>query len=159
MRILVTNDDGVHAPGLVALVRALAAWTAEAGHELVVVAPLANHSGASAAVGTVDERESVGFRRIHIDGAESVPTFGVDATPALTVVIGAFGAFGPPPDLVVSGINLGVNVGRSVLHSGTVGAVLTGAQHGLRGLAVSMRSQPLPHHWDTATAVALAVAP
>jgi 5'-nucleotidase len=159
VRILVTNDDGVHAPGLVTLVRGLAGWTAEAGHELVVVAPLANHSGASAAVGTVYERESVGFRRIHIDGAESVPIFGLDATPALTVVIGAFGAFGPPPDLVVSGINLGVNVGRSVLHSGTVGAALTAAQHGLRGLAVSMRSQPLPHHWDTATAVAVAVVP
>jgi 5'/3'-nucleotidase len=159
VRILVTNDDGVHAPGLVALVRALAGWTAEAGHELVVVAPLANYSGASAAVGTVYERESVGFRRIHIEGAEAVPVFGLDATPALTVIIGAFGAFGPPPDLVVSGINLGVNVGRSVLHSGTVGAALTAAQHGLRGLAVSMRSQPLPHHWETVTAVALAVVP
>ena len=159
VRILVTNDDGVHAPGLAALVRALAAWTGSNGHEFVVVAPLANYSGASAAVGTVYEREAIGFRRVRIEGAEGVDVFGLDAPPALTVIVGVFGAFGPRPDIVVSGINLGVNVGRSVLHSGTVGAALTAAQHGLRALAVSMRSQPVPHRWDTAAAVALAVIP
>ncbi|HXR55007.1 MAG TPA: 5'/3'-nucleotidase SurE [Acidimicrobiales bacterium] len=160
MRILVTNDDGVHAPGLGALVRALARWAKEGGgHEILVVAPLANYSGASAAVGTVYEREAVGFRRIHIEGAEAIEAYGLDAPPALTVVVGAFGAFGPTPDLVVSGINLGVNVGRSILHSGTVGAALTAAQHGLRSLAVSLRSQPVPHHWETAAEIALRVIP
>ena len=74
VRILVTNDDGVHAPGLSALgPRASPAGRPRRGHELVVVAPLANYSGASAAVGTVYERESVGFRRIHIEGAEVGP--------------------------------------------------------------------------------------
>lgn len=160
MRILVTNDDGVHAPGLAALVRALARWAKEGdGHEIVVVAPLANYSGASAAVGTVYEREAVGFRRIRIEGAEEIAAYGLDAPPALTVVVGAFGAFGPTPDLVVSGINLGVNVGRSILHSGTVGAALTAAQHGFRSLAVSLRSQPVPHQWETAAATALWVIP
>jgi 5'-nucleotidase len=160
VRILVTNDDGVHAPGLGALVRALARWAKEGdGHEIVVAAPLANHSGASAAVGTVYEREAVEFRRVRIEGAEEVPAYGLDATPALAVVIGAYGAFGPKPDLVVSGINLGVNVGRSILHSGTVGAVLTCAQHGQRGLAVSLRSQPVPHEWETAAELALSVIP
>lgn len=160
MRILVTNDDGVHAPGLGALVRALARWAKEGdGHEIVVVAPLANYSGASAAVGTVYEREAVGFRRIRIEGAEEIAAYGLDAPPALTVVVGAFGAFGPTPDLVVSGINLGVNVGRSILHSGTVGAALTAAQHGFRSLAVSLRSQPVPHQWETAAATALWVIP
>src|SRR5208283_4519971 len=67
--------------------------------------------------------------------------------------------FGPRPDLVVSGINLGVNVGRSVLHSGTVGAVLTGAQLGMSGLAVSLRSGGTVDHWDTASALALEVLP
>jgi 5'-nucleotidase len=159
VRILVTNDDGVHAPGLGALVRALARWATEDGHEILVVAPLANYSGASAAVGTVYEREAVGFRRIHIEGAEGIEAYGLDAPPALTVVVGAFGAFGPTPDLVVSGINLGVNVGRSILHSGTVGAALTAAQHGLRSLAVSLRSQPVPHQWETAAEIALRVIP
>jgi 5'-nucleotidase len=123
-----------------------------------VAAPLANHSGASAAVGTVYERESIGFRRVRINGAEDVPAFGVDAPPALTVIVGTFGAFGPKPDVVVSGINLGVNVGRSVLHSGTIGAALTAAQHGCSALAVSMRSQP-EHRWETAARLALAVLP
>jgi 5'-nucleotidase len=160
VRVLVTNDDGVHAPGLGALVRALAGWAKEGGgHEIVVVAPLANHSGASAAVGTVHERASVAFRVVQIEGAEEVPTYGLDAPPALAVVIGACGAFGPAPDLIVSGINLGVNIGRSILHSGTVGAVLTGAQEGVRGLAVSLRSQPLPHQWETAATLAVRVIP
>jgi 5'-nucleotidase len=158
VRILVTNDDGVHAPGLAALVRALGPWAAAHGHELVVVAPLANYSGASAAVGTVYERETIGFRVVRIEGAEDVAVYGLDAPPALSVIVGAYGAFGEPPDVVVSGINLGVNVGRSVLHSGTVGAALTASQRGLRALAVSMRSRP-EHHWETATRLALAVLP
>jgi 5'-nucleotidase len=158
VRILVTNDDGVHAPGLAALVRALGRWAGEHGHEVVVTAPLANYSGAAAAVGTVYEREAIGFRVVRIEGAEGVPVYGLDAPPALSVIIGAYGAFGDPPDLVVSGINLGVNVGRSVLHSGTVGAALTAAQRGFRALAVSMRSRP-EHHWDTATALTLEILP
>ncbi len=163
MRILVTNDDGVHAPGLAALTRALARWVEDATpddpREVVVVAPLANYSGASAAVGTVYERQSISYRRVTIDGAESVPTYGVDAPPALAVLIGSLGGFGAKPDIVASGINLGVNVGRSVLHSGTVGATLSGAQLGLRGLAVSLRSGRPPECWETAAEVALAVLP
>jgi 5'-nucleotidase len=163
VRILVTNDDGVHAPGLAAVTRALARWAdmAPAGEDrqVVVVAPLANHSGASAAVGTVYERDAIAYRTVVIEGAEEVPTYGLDASPALSVIVGALGAFGPRPDLVVSGINLGVNVGRSVLHSGTVGAVLTGAQLGLRGLAVSLRSGGAVDHWDTASALAVRLVP
>ncbi|MGH9047056.1 MAG: 5'/3'-nucleotidase SurE [Acidimicrobiales bacterium] len=160
MRILVTNDDGVHAPGLGALVRGLARWSETSPeHEVVVVAPLANYSGASAAVGTVYEREAIGCRRVRIEGAEGIPAYGLDAPPALTAVVGTYGAFGPPPDVVVSGINLGVNVGRSVLHSGTVGAALTAGQHGFRALAVSLRASPTPHQWATATELALAILP
>jgi 5'-nucleotidase len=163
VRILVTNDDGVHAPGLAAITRALAAWVVEGSpaddRQVVVVAPLANHSGAAAAVGTVYEREAIAYRSVVISGAENVPTYGIDASPALSVIVGALGAFGPPPDLIVSGINLGVNVGRSVLHSGTVGAVLTGAQLGLSGLAVSMRSGAPVEHWETAAGLAVDLLP
>lgn len=159
MRVLVTNDDGVRAPGLAAMTRALARWAADhdGHHEVLVVAPLANHSGASAAVGTVYEREAVSYRRVRIEGAEDVPTYGVDAPPALAVLLGSLGGFGGRPDLVVSGINLGVNVGRSVLHSGTVGATLAGAQLGLRGLAVSLRAGSPPERWETASTVAVSV--
>jgi 5'-nucleotidase len=161
VRILVTNDDGVHAPGLAALTRALAAWAAEdpSARQVVVVAPLANYSGASAAVGTVYEREAIAYKTAEIPGAESIETYGLDASPALSVIVSALGAFGPKPDLVCSGINLGVNVGRSVLHSGTVGAVLTGAQLGMSGLAVSLRSGGAIDHWETASALAVDTLP
>src|SRR3984957_8772360 len=139
VRILVTNDDGVRAPGIAALVRALAGWVeaavgehqllvvallwrARAGwgeaaageHELIVGAPLENHSGASSAVGTVYERSSLDYERVLIEGAEDVAAYGLDASPALSVIVGVLGGFGPRPDVIVSGINLGVNIGRSV---------------------------------------------
>lgn len=155
-----TNDDGVHAPGLAAITRALSAWAADGpDRDVVVVAPLANYSGASAAVGTVYERDSLAYRAVPIDGADNVAVYGLDASPALSVIVGTLGGFGPRPDLVVSGINLGVNVGRSVLHSGTVGATLTGAQLGLSGLAVSLRSGAATDHWETAADLAVALLP
>ncbi len=155
-----TNDDGVHAPGLAALAHALGEWVQEGpDRSVIVVAPLANHSGASSAVGTVYERSSIAYRAVRVPGAESVPAYGLDASPALTVIIGALGGFGTRPDLVVSGINLGANVGRSVLHSGTVGAVLTGAQLGLSGLAVSMRSGAERDHWETPARLAVSHLP
>jgi 5'-nucleotidase len=156
VRILVTNDDGVHAPGLAVLTQALASLgqgSSGERHDVVVVAPLINYSGASAAVGTVFEREQIPYQAVRLKSAPGVPAFGVDGSPALAVIVALLGAFGPPPDLVVSGINLGVNVGRSILHSGTVGAVLTGAQRGLSGLAVSLRSGGEPP-WETAAALA-----
>ena len=69
---------------------------------------------------------------------------------------GALGSFDFAPDVVISGINAGANVGRSVLHSGTVGAVFTAAQLGLSGLAVSVQWGDNVHY-DTAAAVAIAV--
>lgn len=158
MRILITNDDGVFAPGIAALARGLdAALGSDA--ELVVVAPLVDHSGAAAAVGRVYERESIPFETVEIPGLEHVPTFGIDGPPALAVILACIGGFGDRPDVVVSGINHGVNAGRSALHSGTVGAVLTGAQFGLTGLAVSLAwgTEPIP--WETPVALAAAVVP
>ncbi len=158
MRILITNDDGVFAPGIAALARGLdTALGSDA--ELVVVAPLVDHSGAAAAVGRVYERESIPFETVEIPGLEHVPTFGIDGPPALAVILACIGGFGDRPDVVVSGINHGVNAGRSALHSGTVGAVLTGAQFGLTGLAVSLAwgTEPIP--WETPVALAAAVVP
>jgi len=158
MRILITNDDGVFAPGIAALARGLDA-TLGSDAELVVVAPLVDHSGAGAAVGRVYERESIPFETVEIPGLEHVPTFGIDGPPALAVILACIGGFGDRPDVVVSGINHGVNAGRSALHSGTVGAVLTGAQFGLTGLAVSLAwgTEPIP--WETPVALAAAVVP
>jgi 5'-nucleotidase len=143
VRILVTNDDGIDAPGLHALIASLLAWSRRAPHgearELVVMAPDRNHSGAGAAVGEVYTRTSIPYRRHRLEGLEDVECLGLDASPALCVLVGVLGGIGERPDLVVSGVNSGVNVGRSVLHSGTVGAVLAASQLGLSGMAVSMQ--------------------
>ena len=166
MRILVTNDDGVSAPGLAALTRALVRWTKEAAdggpgatHEIVVVAPSSNYSGAGAAVGSVTDGTVIPYRRAVVEGAESVEAYGLDASPALSVIAGALGAVGPKPDLVLSGINHGVNVGRSVLHSGTVGAALTASQLGISALAVSLRAGADPDPWESAADLAVALVP
>jgi 5'-nucleotidase len=166
VRILVTNDDGVGAPGLAALTRSVVRWAEAAGtdgpgvpHEVVVVAPSSNYSGAGAAVGHVVDRTTITYQRAFVEGAEQVEAYGLDASPALSVIAGALGAVGPKPDLVLSGINHGVNVGRSVLHSGTVGAALTASQLGISALAVSLRVGPEPEPWDSAASLAVALIP
>ncbi len=165
-----TNDDGVGAPGLAALTRALVVWADGPGRslattgspappEIVVVAPSSNYSGAGAAVGSVTETTTIPYQRAAVEGAETVEAYGLDASPALSVIAGALGAVGPKPDLVVSGINHGVNVGRSILHSGTVGAALTASQLGISALAVSLRVGADPDPWDTAARLAVALIP
>jgi len=151
----ITNDDGVEAPGIAALASA-AVLT---GHEVVVVAPLVDWSGASSAVGAFYSRDGVDYRTFEIAGLEGVPTYGIDGPPALGVILACVGGFGKRPDIVLSGINHGVNVGRSALHSGTVGAVLTAAQFGIRGLATSIRYGPDPVPWETASELARALVP
>lgn len=158
MRILITNDDGVFAPGIAALARGLHAAFGDE-HELVVVAPLTDHSGAGAAVGAVYERESIPYEHVDIPGLADVPTYGIDGSPALAVILACIEGFGPRPDLVVSGINHGMNAGRSALHSGTVGAALTGAQFGVRGLAVSIAWASEADYWDTAVGLACRMVP
>ncbi len=152
MRILVTNDDGVRAPGIAALARA----AHDTGHEVVVVAPLVDYSGAGAAVGPVHSRDGVDYRSHVIEELE-VPTYGIDGPPALAVILSCVGAFGPRPDMVLSGINHGINVGRSTLHSGTVGAALTAAHFGLRSMATSIRWGEEPVPWTTASTLAAAL--
>ena len=154
MRILVTNDDGIASEGIHALARALA----ETSHEVVVVAPDRNWSGAAAALGDLDPRRPLEVARVEIPDAPEIAAWSLAGPPALTVVAARLGAFGDPPDLVVSGINAGLNTGRSVLHSGTVGAVLAGQNFGLSGLAVSV-AHTIPWRWDTAAQLAVEVLP
>lgn len=155
MRILVTNDDGVGAPGIAALARA----ALSTGHEVVVVAPMTNYSGAGAAVGPVHSRGGVDYDRYVLADLEGLPAFGIDGPPALAVILACVGGFGPRPDLVLSGINDGANVGRSALHSGTIGAALTAAQSGVPAMAVSIRFGSDPTPWETPAAVAAALVP
>lgn len=160
MRILITNDDGVLAPGIAVLARCVAEWISQCPtdgiREAIVVAPHTNYSGMSSAVGDVFDNPAVKYRRHTIAGAESIPTYSLEAPPALCTILGAIGSFEFQPDVVLSGINAGANVGRSILHSGTIGAILTGAQLGLSGLAVSVQWGD-EVHYDTAGAVAIEV--
>jgi 5'-nucleotidase len=150
VRILITNDDGVRAPGIAALATA----TAQTGHEVVVVAPLIDYSGSGAAVGPIHSRAGVDYESHVIEGLGDIPTYGIDGPPALAVILACVGGFGPRPDMVLSGINHGINVGRSAMHSGTVGAALTGAHFGLRCLAVSIRWGDDPVPWETPATLA-----
>src|ERR1700689_4813281 len=160
MRILITNDDGIMAPGLEVLARNVARWIDEAPEdevrEAIVVAPSVNPPGMSSAVGDVFSPPRVKYERRVIPGAESLVAYSLEAPPALCAILGAVGSFEFQPDLILSGINAGANVGRSVLHSGTIGAILTGAQLGLSGLAVSVQWGE-DVHYDTAGEVAIEV--
>lgn len=154
MRILVTNDDGVEAPGLRALARALAA----AGHDVFVVAPDGERSGAGAGIGWL--HRSGPIQRLEVEWPElpDVAVHGIATLPAPAVYAGVLGAFGPPPDLVASGINRGLNTGHLVLHSGTVGAALTAAVLSRPAIAVSLAWGD-EEHWGTAAALAAAAVP
>jgi 5'-nucleotidase len=154
VRILVTNDDGVDAPGIAALATALA----RAGYEVNVAAPARDASGAGAAVGPRASDELVA-ERVELARAPGLSAYRVEAFPALIVYAALRGAFGPPPELVCSGINRGRNVGGSVFHSGTVGAALTAAQLGRSALAVSLQARGAVLHYDTAAEVALTLVP
>ena len=113
MRVLVSNDDGVEAPGI----RVLAEGLRKAGHEVTVVAPDRDWSGASAAVGSIRPDEQIDVRRVDLPGCPEVEAWALDGPPALAVFAARLGGFGERPDLVVSGINAGLNTGRAVLHS------------------------------------------
>jgi 5'-nucleotidase len=129
VRILVTNDDGIDGVGLHHLARALT----ELG-QVVVIAPDREFSGAGAAVGALHEFRPEVVRH----DIEGVPeAWSLNGPPALCVMYARLGVFGPAFDLVVSGINPGANVGRSVYHSGTVGACLSARNGGISGVAVS----------------------
>lgn len=144
-RILVTNDDGVEAPGLRLLARSLARE-----FDTVVVAPAGDMSGSGTGIGRFDPRSGVELERVP---GEDVEAYRVSGPPGLAVLAAMLGAFGDPPDLVVSGINAGMNTGHSVIHSGTVGAALTARSLGAHGLAVSLAESD-PWHWETAVDVA-----
>jgi 5'-nucleotidase len=145
VRLLLTNDDGIRSPGL----HALAAHLHEAGHDVVVAAPADDMSGASAAIGRLHADEHVEVTNVEIPSTAGLSGFAVAGPPGLAAMAACLGAFGDPPDIVVSGINAGLNTGHSVLHSGTVGATLTAQNFGRCGVAVSLEPTD-PWYWATA---------
>jgi 5'-nucleotidase len=129
MRILLTNDDGIDSPGL----RALAGALAEVG-DVVVVAPATNQSAVARGITIRDDLE---VERMEVDGAAEA--YALTGTPVDCVRFAEVGIDGGRPDVVVSGANLGVNLGDDVTYSGTVAAAMEGVLLGLPALAVSQQ--------------------
>jgi 5'-nucleotidase len=140
MRILVSNDDGYFSPGIALLAERLASLG-----EVTVVAPERDRSGASNSL-TLDRpltvrRSASGFRYI-------------DGTPTDCVHLALTGLVDPLPDIVVSGINFGANMGDDTIYSGTVAAAMEGYLFGIPSFAVSLASKA-GKHFETAAAVAV----
>ena len=126
MRILITNDDGVFAPGIVPLVE----WARTLG-EVTVVAPKVEQSGKSHAINFTTPIE---IKKVDI--FEGVEAYSMDSTPADCVRFGIMG-LGKTYDLVLSGINRGVNMGVDMIYSGTVAAIFEAAYWNHNALAIS----------------------
>ena len=131
MRILLSNDDGIHARGLRMLVESVGSLG-----EVVVVAPDRERSATGHSI-TV--HRPLRAKKIGIPGF-AVQSWAVDGTPADCVKLAIEDLLVDPPDLVISGINLGPNLGTDVLYSGTVSAAMEGAINGFPAVAVSLAS-------------------
>jgi len=146
MNILVTNDDGVSAPGIWAAAAALAQFG-----RVTLVAPATNYSGYGAAL---PPARSLSFFAYEHGGCApaGVTAYALSAPPASCAHAGLSGVFGGGPfDLLVSGVNHGANLGRDVFYSGTVGAALTAHLLGVPAIAVSLDAGPAGvAHWDSA---------
>ncbi len=146
MRILLTNDDGVGAPGLEALIEALRPHA-----ELVVVAPDRQRSASSLAI-TLHQP----LRVSEVESRDGVRIFQCSGFPTDCAALGIYVLAGERPDLVVSGINDGANLGEDVLHSGTVGAALEASMMGVAAIAISAIRPPTGPVEDFSAAAHLA---
>ena len=143
MKILISNDDGVFAPGVAALVKAFA----QAGHEVLVCAPDSQRSAASHSLSI---GRPISVKETALDGAAKA--YAIGGTPADCVKLGLT-VLCPEAEAVVSGINRGYNVGTDILYSGTVAAAMEGAICGRPAMAVSQKET----RGDYAKAAELAV--
>ena len=142
MRVLVSNDDGVDAPGIRHLAEALRG----AGHDVVVVAPDRDRSGASNSL-TLGQPI-----RAH---QRDPDTWSVAGTPTDCVHLALSGLLEADPDIVLSGINNTSNLGDDVIYSGTVAAAMEGRCLGLPAIAVSLAAfDHDPKHWESAARAA-----
>lgn len=137
--ILVTNDDGIHSPGLSAAVEAVH----DLG-EILVVAPKHQQTGAG--------RSTFAFDNVPVQeelitvGGQKVPAFSVEGTPAQAVLYALVEVAPRKPSLAISGINYGENLGTGITASGTVGAALEAAVCGIPSLAISLETSKEYHY-------------
>lgn len=152
MRILITNDDGISAPGL-AVTEAIAKDLAGPDGEVWVVAPAFEQSGVSHCISYIRPMrvEKIGERR-----------FAVEGSPADCVLAALHQIMkDSPPDLILSGVNKGHNVAEDTLYSGTIGGAMEGAMHGFKSIAMSqyygVSGIDTPDYFETARAHGAAV--
>lgn len=143
MLILLTNDDGIYAPGLAALEQEL-----ERLGDVYVVAPETEQSGVGHSITYLSPLITK-----QVFSARQRRGWAVEGSPADCVKIGIFEFCPRRPDLVVSGINAGLNAGINVLYSGTVAAAIEGAFYGINSVAVSLEYDEAAQ-WDRAAALA-----
>lgn len=136
MKILLVNDDGVHSPGLAVLKEGLAGE-----HEVWVCAPDREKSGSS---------HSITFAEAVRTTVVSDHTLSVQGTPADCVLVAARHLMPQPPDLVVSGINIGPNLGADIVYSGTAGGARQAVFLGIPGVALSIDTFSPPFYFETA---------
>lgn len=148
--ILLTNDDGITSPGLLAAAEAVC----DLG-ELLIVAPSSQQTGMGRGTPPIlNGMLTIESLRV---GCEDIGVYSLNGSPAQTVTIAVLGIAPRRPALVVSGINYGENLGTTVTGSGTVGAALQAAELGIPGLAVSLETDKAYHynhgedvHWSAA---------
>jgi len=133
MKVLLTNDDGIQATGLNGLRRALLDVS---GIDLAVIAPNSNRSATARSITT---RRPLEVEEVQFD--DGSVGYATDGTPVDCVRLAALGLVGDTPELIVSGINHGSNLGDDITYSGTVAAALEGVVLGVPGIAVSQQSQ------------------
>lgn len=142
--ILLTNDDGYDAPGLKALVAVLEGWAT-----VTVVAPNGEKSGAA---------QSLTLRQPIVCHEKGERRWAVDGTPADAVIVALHRLLPEKPDLVISGINHGANMGENVYYSGTVGAAREAALHHIPSVAMSLCAKKDNLHFADAAKLARSAA-
>ncbi len=133
MRILITNDDGINAPGLLSAEKIARAFT----DDILVVAPETDQSGLAH---SLTLNQPLRLRQIEEQ------KFALSGTPTDCVIMGVRELMDQPPDLVISGVNAGQNIGDDVTYSGTVAGAMEGALLGIRSVALSQA-----YNWNDGT--------
>lgn len=147
-RILISNDDGVRAPGLAAVAQIL-----QAIGQVIIVAPSENQSGKGHSIATSEP-----ILREDLTLPNGLKAIGLTTTPATSVNVAIRNIVKPQPDLVVSGINRGYNLGWTAYLSGTVGAAREAAMHGIPAIATSVDEENALRNYGNAAEEVLGVA-
>ncbi len=136
MKILITNDDGVHAQGIIQLARRVQQYA-----EVFVIAPATEQSGVSQALTYMTPLFPIRLGGQKDSQDDQIPGYSVNGTPVDCVKLGVNELCPWKPDLILSGINGGLNSGVNVCHSGTVGGAFAGSTFGILSMAISVESE------------------